>query len=52
MWDLWWRKWHWGGFSQSTSVSSANSHYTDCSSINLIIIIIIIIIISHPGLVQ
>jgi hypothetical protein len=31
MWDLWWTKWHWGSFSQSTSVSPANSHSTDCS---------------------
>jgi hypothetical protein len=36
---LWWTKWHWGRFSPSTSVSSANPHFTDCS---------IIIIIYHP----
>jgi hypothetical protein len=46
--DLWWTKWHCGRFSQSTLVSSANSHSTDCSTI----IIIIIIIIYHLGLVQ
>jgi hypothetical protein len=43
MWDLWWTKWHWGRFSRSTSISSANSHSTDCSTF---------IIIYHPGLVQ
>jgi hypothetical protein len=48
VWDLWWKKWHWGKFSPSTSVSPANYHSADCSTI----IIIIIIIISHPGLVQ
>jgi hypothetical protein len=42
MWDLWWTKWHWGRFSQSTSVSLVNSHSTDCSTL----------IIYHPGLVQ
>jgi hypothetical protein len=26
MWDLWWRKWHWGTFPKSTLVSLA----TDC----------------------
>jgi hypothetical protein len=31
MWDLWWEKWRWGRFSPSTSVSPANSHYTNCS---------------------
>jgi hypothetical protein len=50
MWDLWRTKWHCGRFSPSTSVSSANFHSTDCST--LIIIIIIIIIIYHPGLGQ
>jgi hypothetical protein len=24
MWDFWWTKWHWGGFSPSTSISHAN----------------------------
>jgi hypothetical protein len=24
MWGLWWTKWHWGKFSPSTSVSTAN----------------------------
>jgi hypothetical protein len=41
-WDLWWKKWYWGRFSPSTSVSPANSHSTNCS----------IIIIYDPGLVQ
>jgi hypothetical protein len=35
MWGLWWTKRHWGRFSPSTSVSSANHH-----SINFFIIII------------
>jgi hypothetical protein len=43
MWDLWWTKWRWGGFSPSTLVSPANSHSTDCSTL---------IIIYHLGLVQ
>jgi hypothetical protein len=43
MWDLWWTRWHWGKFSPSISVSLANSHSTDCSTL---------IIIYHPGLVQ
>jgi hypothetical protein len=42
MWDLWWTKWHWGRFSPSSLVSSANSHSTHCSTF----------IIYHPGLVQ
>jgi hypothetical protein len=33
MWDLWWRMWHWGRFSHSISVSSANSHSINCSTI-------------------
>jgi hypothetical protein len=32
MWDLWWKKWHWGRFSPSTSVFPANSHSTDYPS--------------------
>jgi hypothetical protein len=36
-------KWHWGGFPPSTSVSPANSHSTDCSTL---------IIVYHPGLVE
>jgi hypothetical protein len=36
MWDLWWIKWHWGRFSPSTSVSPANLHYTNCSTITII----------------
>jgi hypothetical protein len=42
MWDLWSTKWHWGRFPQSISVSPANSHSTDCSTL----------IIYHLGLVQ
>jgi hypothetical protein len=36
MWDLWWTKWRWGRFSPSASVSSANLHSTNCSTITLI----------------
>jgi hypothetical protein len=43
MWDLWWTKWHWGRFSPSTSVSPANFHSTNCSTVTLIY---------HLGLVQ
>jgi hypothetical protein len=43
MWDLWWTKWHWRRFSPTTSVSPANLHSTNCSTI---------IIIYHLGLVQ
>jgi hypothetical protein len=39
MWDLWWTKWHWGRFSPNTSVSPANFHSTDCSTL----------IVYHPG---
>jgi hypothetical protein len=42
-WDLWWTKWRWGRFSPSTSVSSANLHSNNCSTITLIY---------HLGLVQ
>jgi hypothetical protein len=42
MWDLWWKKWHWGRFSPSTSVSLANSHPTNCCTLTY----------HHPGLVQ
>jgi hypothetical protein len=31
MWDLWWTKWHWGGFSPRPSVSPVSSHSTKCS---------------------
>jgi hypothetical protein len=41
MWDLW-TNWHWRRFSPNTSVSPANSHSTNCSTL----------IIYHPGLVQ
>jgi hypothetical protein len=43
MWDLWWTNWRSGNFSPTTSVSPADSHSTDCSTL---------IIIYHPGLVQ
>jgi hypothetical protein len=33
MWDLWWKKWHYGWFPPNTSVSPANSHSTDCSTL-------------------
>jgi hypothetical protein len=36
MWDLWWKKRYLGGFPQSTSVSPANFHSTDCSTPNII----------------
>jgi hypothetical protein len=28
MWDLWWTKWHWDGFSLSTSVFPCQFHST------------------------
>jgi hypothetical protein len=28
MWDLWWTKWHWHGFSPSTSVFPYQFHST------------------------
>jgi hypothetical protein len=40
---LWWTKWHCGRLDPSTSVSPANSHSTDYSTL---------IIIYYPGLVQ
>jgi hypothetical protein len=43
MWDLWWPKEHFGKFSLSTSISLANHHSTDCSTITIIY---------HPGMVQ
>jgi hypothetical protein len=33
MWDVWWTKWRWGMFSSSTSVSLANLHSTNFSTI-------------------
>jgi hypothetical protein len=42
MWDLWWTKLDCGWFSPCTSVSSANSHCTNCSTL----------IFHHPGLVR
>jgi hypothetical protein len=33
MWDLWWTKWHWGKLSPSTSVSPANFHLINYSTI-------------------
>jgi hypothetical protein len=41
--DLWWTKWRWGRFSPSISVSPANFHSTNCSTITIIY---------HLGLVQ
>jgi hypothetical protein len=35
MWDLWWTKWRWGRFSQSTWVSPANLHSTNFSTITI-----------------
>jgi hypothetical protein len=43
MWDLSWTKWRWGRFSPSTSVSPANLHSTNFSTITLTYL---------PGLVQ
>jgi hypothetical protein len=43
MWDLWWTKWRWGKFSSSTSVSLANLHSTNFSTITITY---------HLGLVQ
>jgi hypothetical protein len=42
-WDLWWTKWRWGRIYPSTSVSPANLHSTNCSTITLTY---------HLGLVQ
>jgi hypothetical protein len=33
VWNLYWSKWRWGGFSSSTSVSYVNFHSTDFSII-------------------
>jgi hypothetical protein len=33
MWDLWWTKWRWGRFPPVTSVSPANLHFTNFSTI-------------------
>jgi hypothetical protein len=35
-WDLWWTKWRWGRFPPSTSVSPANLHSINCSTVTLI----------------
>jgi hypothetical protein len=43
MWDLWWTKWRWGGFSPSISVAPANLYSTNCCTITII---------CHLGLVQ
>jgi hypothetical protein len=43
VWDLWWTNWLWGRFSPSTSVSPANLHSTNISTITITY---------HPGLVQ
>jgi hypothetical protein len=42
IWDLWWTKWQWGRYSQSTSVSSASSHYTDCPTLIIIYLPVLI----------
>jgi hypothetical protein len=42
-WDLWWKKWPWGRFSPSTSVSPANLNSTNCFTITVTY---------HLGLVQ
>jgi hypothetical protein len=31
MHDLWWTKWHWGGFSPNALISPANFHSTNGS---------------------
>jgi hypothetical protein len=36
MWVLWWTKWRWGWFSPSTSVSPANRHSTNYTTITII----------------
>jgi hypothetical protein len=41
-WNFWWRKWHWGRFSPSTSVPLVTSLRTNYSSL----------VCGHPGLVQ
>jgi hypothetical protein len=43
MCDLWWTKWRWGRISPSASVSPANLHSTNFSTITITY---------HPGLVQ
>jgi hypothetical protein len=43
MWDLWWKKRRWGRVSSSTSVSAANIHSTNFSTITITY---------HLGLVQ
>jgi hypothetical protein len=43
MWNLWWTKWRWGRFSPSSSVSLANLHSTNFSTITITY---------HMGLVQ
>jgi hypothetical protein len=35
MWDLWWTKWRWDRFSPSISVSPANFHSTNFSTITI-----------------
>jgi hypothetical protein len=36
MWDLWWTKWRWGRFfPPNTSVSPANLHSTNFSTITI-----------------
>jgi hypothetical protein len=36
MWNFWWTKWHLGRFSPSISVSLANSHSTDSSTVTIV----------------
>jgi hypothetical protein len=43
VWDLWWTKWRWGTFSPNTSVSPANLHSINCSTVTVFY---------HLGLVQ
>jgi hypothetical protein len=33
---VWWTKWYWGRISPSTSVSPANLHSTNCSTVTII----------------
>jgi hypothetical protein len=43
MWGLWWTKWRWGRFSESTLVSPAKFHSTNFSTVTITY---------HPELVQ
>jgi hypothetical protein len=35
MWGLWWTKWRWGTFAPNTSVSPANLHSINFSTITI-----------------